>query len=78
MPTAHVLSAQYLFRGGVSGQVEVAGPLAAEDVPDRTADQGQLVAVPGEQAADLGDLGDTLAQQRGGRLPLFVGHGHGH
>jgi len=69
---------QDLFRGGVRGQVEVTGQLAAEYVPDRTADQGQLVATLREQAADVGDLGDTLAQQRGGRLPLFVAHRHGH
>jgi hypothetical protein len=62
---------------GVASVVR-SGSLAAEYVPDRTADQGQLVAVLGEQAADVGDLGHTLAQQRGGRLPLFVGHGHGH
>jgi hypothetical protein len=69
---------QDLFGAGIGGQVEIARPLAAEDVADRAADQGQLVAVPGEQAADVGNLGNTLAQQRGGCLPLFVGHGHGH
>ena len=69
---------QDLLRGGVRGQVEIGGLLASEHVPDRAADQGQLVAVPREQAADAGDLGDALFQQRGGRLPLFVGHGHGH
>jgi hypothetical protein len=67
-----------LCRCGVGGQVEVGGPPAAKDVPDRTTDQGQLVAVLGEQAADVGDLRDALAQQRGGRLPLFVAHRHGH
>ena len=84
IPTVHVLSAQplvicqHLLRRRVRGQVEVAGLLAEEDVPDRAADQRELVAVAREQAADLGRGGHSLTQQRGGRLPLFIAHGHGH
>ena len=44
----------------------------------RPADQGELVAVVREQAADSGRGGNSLAQQRGGRSSLFVAHGHGH
>jgi hypothetical protein len=52
--------------------------LAEQDIPDRTADQREFVAVAREQAADLGHFGYPLAQQRGYRFPLFVAHGHGH
>jgi len=69
---------QNLGRCRVRGQVEIAGLLAEEDIPDRSADQCELVAVAREQAADLGHGGHPLAQERGGRLPLFVAHGHGH
>ena len=69
---------QHLVGGGVRGQVEVARLLAEKDVPDRTADQRELVAVAREQEADPGHGGHLLAQQRGDRFSLFVAHGHGH
>jgi hypothetical protein len=34
------------------------------------------MAMPSEQAGDLGDLRDTLAQQRGSCSPLVVAQGH--
>ena len=84
IPTSQVRSAQplvivqHLIGGRVRGEVEVARLLAEQDIPDRTADQRELVAVAREQAADLGHFGHPLAQQRGDRFPLFVAHGHGH
>ena len=62
----------------MSGQVEVGRPPAEKDIPDRAADQRELVSVAREQAADPGRGGHPLAQQCGGRFALFVGHGHGH
>jgi len=53
---------QHLIGGRVRGEVEVARPLTEEDIPDRTADQGELVAAAHEQAADLGHFGHPLAQ----------------
>ena len=73
-PAAH--GRQHLFWPGVGGQVEVGRPLAAQCVPDRAADQGQLMAMPCEQAGDIGGLGDTLAQQRGSCSPLVIAQGH--
>jgi Family of unknown function (DUF6049) len=35
------------------------------------------MAMRGEQPADFGHVGNPRAHQRGGRLPLFVVHGHG-
>jgi hypothetical protein len=67
-----------LLGRGVGSQVEVGGPLAEEHVPDRPADQGEVVAVAHEQLADLAGCGHLIAQHRGRRLPLFVAHGHGH
>ena len=65
--------------GAGLGQPERNGMLLAEkDVPDRTADQRELVAVTLEQAADLGHGRHPLAQQHGDRFLLFVAHGHGH
>jgi hypothetical protein len=56
--------------------VEVGLPPPRKYVPDRAADQGQLMAMPSEQAGDLGDLRDTLAKQRGSCSPLVVAQGH--
>ena len=53
---------QHLLGRSVRGQVEVAGPLAQEDIPDRPADQRELVAVAREQPADPGHAGHPLAQ----------------
>jgi len=67
----------------VGGQVQVTGGRAAqEDIPDGAADQRQLVALTGEQGAELvGGRGDGGKQAaRGCALPRGqrsgVRHGH--
>ena len=83
MPVCHTRSAQpwaisqHLFRQRVGGQVQVAVPTAEEHVPDRPADQGQLVPMLGEHLAELQRGRGRHAQQRRGGLLLARADGRG-
>jgi len=73
---------EHLPGPGVRGQVEVTVAAPEEDVPDGAADQGELVAVAGEQPREAGHGRRDFAQQGRRRPALFrgqvVGIWHGH
>ena len=54
----------------VSGEVDIAGLAAEEDIPDRPANEGKLMTGRGEKLAELvGERRDS-GEQGGGGLPL--------
>ena len=69
----------YLFRPRIGGQVvlDVRARAAEEDVPDHPADDGQVVAVVGEQAGQLGYRRHLTAQQVGSGAALVRGEVRG-
>ncbi len=68
---------QDLRRRRVGGQVQVAVRPAEEHVPDRAADQGQLMPVAVEDAAQPGGRLGRLAQQGCGGIALTRADGRG-
>src|ERR1700683_4740656 len=58
---------------GVRGQIQVTGAAAEKDVPDRSADERELMAVAGEQAAKLTGRRHGGEQAGPGRPPRAGG-----
>ena len=68
---------QHRFRQRVGGQVQVAVPTAEKHVPDRPADQGQLIPMLGEHPAEFQRGRGRRAQQRRGGFLLARADGRG-